>query len=504
MHVGVDAAALVGRDEDGMPASGIGGRAAVPCCRVVGKGLPRCPLRAVFKIVEEGHGVGYLGSGEMAITSKAAFQSLLLCDGITDVDSSRVDPVHRKLIQKFIDKNIVKKCENGERLLERQKYKYFDNEYVKMAHWSITGLCNFKCRHCFLSAPHKMYEDLSTEACLKIVDELAKCGIMQVSITGGEPLTCPDFFILLDAIREKGIVVTAIYTNGALVNKNLLNNFKKRKINPIFSISYDGIGWHDWMRGVKGAEKMAIQAIDLLHSEGFDVDVEMCIHKLNRNVFEKSINFLIKHGVGSVKVGPVENSGEWVKENKVHDLSRTELFDLYLEYIPKYLSSGSPISLQMGSFFICEKGSQEYRIPAKKFDGTRKTLKRKVCEHAKHNIYICPNGQLLPCMALGGVKNNLPKVYIYNKSLKEVLKSSDYLSLLNKTVGDLCENNPKCNSCVHKLACGGGCRANALMANNNEYLGCDRVSCDIFKKGYIEKIKQAARKGMLNISCAKT
>ena len=66
MHVGVDAAALVGRDEDGMPASGIGGRAAVPCCRGVGKRLPRCPLCAVFKVVEEGHGVGYLGSGEMA------------------------------------------------------------------------------------------------------------------------------------------------------------------------------------------------------------------------------------------------------------------------------------------------------------------------------------------------------------------------------------------------------------------------------------------------------
>ncbi len=449
------------------------------------------------------YAIVHLNSGQMAPVSKLAFEALLLCDGKTDVDSLNIITVSKNIITEFVKKNIVKKCENGEKLSPHQKYRHFENEYVRAAHWSITGLCNFKCRHCFLSAPSKRYGQLSTEKCLKIIDELAKCGIMRVSITGGEPLVRPDLFVLLDEIKKKQMIVSQIYTNGALVDENLLLNLKKRQMNPTFSISYDGIGWHDWLRGVKGAEKMAINAFDLLHSHGFEFDVEMCIHKWNKNVFEQSINLLIEHGAQSVKVGPVENSGEWTKENKKHDLSREELFNLYLKYIPRYLDRGAPIGLQMGSFFLCEKGSQKYSIPAEKFDGTKRTLNCKLCEHAKHNIYICSNGQLLPCMALGGVKNKLPKTYIFDMPLNKLLKSSKYLALLNNTVSELCQNNPECNECRHKLNCGGGCRANALMANNNEYFGCDRVSCDIFKKGYIEKIKEAAQKGIQNNQSSK-
>ena len=63
----------------------------------------------------------------------------------------------------------------------------------------------------------------------------------------------------------------------------LLDQLEKRDMKPEFSISYDGLGLHDWLRGVKGTEGMAIRAFDLLHQSGFPIGIEMCIHKLNKD-----------------------------------------------------------------------------------------------------------------------------------------------------------------------------------------------------------------------------
>ena len=63
----------------------------------------------------------------------------------------------------------------------------------------------------------------------KLIDQMADCGVMQVELTGGEPLVRPDFLQLLDRMREHSIFVTQIYTNGALVDEAFLNELEKRQ-----------------------------------------------------------------------------------------------------------------------------------------------------------------------------------------------------------------------------------------------------------------------------------
>ncbi|MBQ3394884.1 MAG: radical SAM protein, partial [Synergistaceae bacterium] len=82
-------------------------------------------------------------------------------------------------------------------------------------------------------APH---EDI-----MKIIDMLAECGVMQISLTGGEALIRKDFFEIVDALIERGIIITRIYSNGALVTENVLRELEKRKIRPGFNISFDGV-----------------------------------------------------------------------------------------------------------------------------------------------------------------------------------------------------------------------------------------------------------------------
>lgn len=427
--------------------------------------------------------------GETLFLGDIQFQALSFCDGRTNTNSFYILPIHRKYIDKFKELNII--SESDRKLDDYQKLKEFNNEYVHTAHWSITGKCNFKCRHCCMSSPSHKYDELSLDKCLYIIDQLHQCGINNVSLTGGEPLLRKDFLDIIDALIKNRINISHIYTNGSLVDEKLLNEIKNRNLRPIFSLSFDGLCFHDWLRNVTGAEQMAIKAIKLINKYEFPIDVEMCLHRLNSHTLESTINYLASIGVTSLKTNPVGNSGEWIKENGKYDLTYEELYDIYLDYIPKFLNNHSPLSLHLGGFFYCDKGTKDYIIPAEKFDGTVKALDCKLCDHAKKNMYISPDGSILPCFSLSGLEID-NKTNIIEIPLSSALKDSHYLALVNYKLKDLLDNNETCNNCEHKLTCGGGCRASALISDKN-YLGIDKSICTIFKNDYINKIKNTIR-----------
>lgn len=130
-----------------------------------------------------------------------------------------------------------------------------------------------------MSAPHAKYGELSHENCIRIIDQLVQCGVQSVSLTGGECLVRKDFLELVDRMLSYGINIYTIYSNGALVNEKLLNELDSRGIHPEFNMSFDGVGQHDWIRGINGAEEAVIQAFKLCREKGFPTAAEMCLHR---------------------------------------------------------------------------------------------------------------------------------------------------------------------------------------------------------------------------------
>ena len=80
----------------------------------------------------------------------------------------------------------------------------------------------------------------------------------------------------------------------------------------------------------------------------------------------------------------------------------------------------------------------------------------------------------------------MPK--ITEMGLIQALSDSKYLHAIDTRLDELLAHNEKCNSCEHRLTCGGGCRAGALFTSK-EYLGCDEYTCYLFKSNFEEKIK---------------
>lgn len=85
--------------------------------------------------------------------------------------------------------------------------------------WEITCRCNLRCVMCYtdcFNRTDKIREELTTNQILRIMDELADAGCLELCLTGGEPLARPDFFDLYEHAIAKGFLVT-LFSNGTLI-----------------------------------------------------------------------------------------------------------------------------------------------------------------------------------------------------------------------------------------------------------------------------------------------
>ena len=424
------------------------------------------------------------------------FQVLLLCDGKTDVTADMLDETMQKALRQCEENGWVETCPKPQPLEPDQYYRYFKNRYVESVFWSITGKCNYRCRHCYMDAPDGALGELSTEQALDLIDQMAACGVLSVDITGGEPFVRKDFWKLIDRLVSHKIDVKFVYTNGWLFNESVLDEFESRRLKPEISISFDGVGWHDWMRSIPGAEKAALRALKLCQERGFTTDIQMCIHRGNVDVLPKTIELMKTVGVDFVKVGNVSMTNLWHQNSAGNALKIEEYIEAMIQYIPQYYMKDCPIELKIGNvaYLHCD-GSFDLPVSGD-LDDQKNSENRYLCEGARRNCYITPEGRLLPCLPMTASLPEDQKRFplICQIGLQKGLDNSFYMQFVNQRVKDLLAVNKECAECKYKLKCGGGCRANALLGEDHSLMGCDREACLALKGGYVERIRQTAEK----------
>ena len=436
------------------------------------------------------HAIQDLRTGATSFLGPDEFTVLALCNGSFDLDSPLVPDAYRAIADAALKRGLVQACAEGERPLGYQAYRRAPCRFIRVAHWSITGRCNLSCRHCFMSAPHARFGELPLDRCLDIVRQLAEANIAQVTLTGGEPLVRPDFFRIVDALLERQITIVQVYSNGLRVDADLLDGFESRGIKPEFPLSFDGLGWHDWLRGADGAETAVIAAMERLGARGFQMGVETALHTLNRHTLPATMGLLQRLGVGHWKTNPAADGGEWLKEGGRYNLSVDELYRIYLDFIPVYRAAGAPLGIMLGGFFACAKGAQDYRIPGARFDGTAASRRRTVCQSARTTMYIGADGTLLPCMPMSGLTLAEPMPNLTQMPLAQALSDSTYLKTIDLRLEELLAANGRCAACEYRFRCGGGCRSAALQTSRH-YLGVDEYTCRFFSGGYEQRVHDA-------------
>lgn len=424
---------------------------------------------------------------------KEEYRVVYALDGRHDIDEDSLTENQKVLLQRLKDIRIAIPSDGNERLSPEQEYKSFPGMYKNSVQWSITGRCNYNCRHCFMSAPDYKGSDPTLEQCTGILDQLAENGINNISITGGEPLVSPHFYDILDEMVKRGMILDTIYSNGKLVDETLLDELEKRKMHPSFQISFDGTGWHDWLRGVEGAEKEAVRAFRLLQERGYNTTTSMCLHRHNIGDLRENVNLLASLGLSHIKMNVATPAGRW-KNEKEHFISQDEAIQAVLDYIPQYVEDGMPVSVQFCTLIEFDTTRGKISIPSQKYGGSEESAKAYACGVVKTSMYISPRGRVLPCMTLGGTSIDPEFDSIFDKPLSDILSDSHYRDICLVKMGDCISNNGKCRDCEYRFACGAGCRACACGETGTDYKGIDEECCHFFKNGWYEKADKLIEK----------
>lgn len=422
------------------------------------------------------------------------FQVLMLCDGQTELPGSLMDETLEQALHQCETAGWVEPCSEPCPLEPDQIYRYYPNRYVEKAFWSITGRCNFRCRHCYMDAPDAMLGELSTAEAFDLIDQMADCGVLRVDITGGEPLVRKDFWQLADRILSHKMTIRKLYTNGWMVDEAFLDQWDRRGIRPVLTISFDGTGgWHDWMRGVPGAEQAALRAFRLCARRGFRVYAAMCVHRDSLKVLPQTIHTLAEMGVRGIKVSSINQTTLWQRSSEGKALTQKEYMDAMIAFIDWYYKEGQPIqTLDLSGIALLQRG----QLPQPSFHGSEKTgsdLNRYLCNAVRWSCYITPEGRLLPCMPMTDSPEQARFPKIQDIGLQKGLSDSYYMQFATNRVKDLLAVNQECAACEYRFKCCGGCRASALTGPDHALMGCDRTMCTFWKNGYDQKILEAIR-----------
>jgi len=302
--------------------------------------------------------------------------------------------------------------------------KSWNSALPMTALWEITYACNHKCAFCY-NCPERGRRELTKEQITDGLRKIADLGCVFLVLSGGEPLTRPDFFDIAWAGKKLGFAIR-IYTNGYLVDEIVARKLKELMPFEI-EISFHGSRAEsfDKLTGVPGSFDRVLQGIRNLRAQGLKVNMKC----------------------------PITRWNQWeLREIKAlaESLGCHAEFDAVIT--PRDDGDTSPLALQADREFLEKLWSPEYaditheEVPVPRND----TLVQANCGTGRSTIALDPYGNIYPCVQWrrsAGLITDVPDLRALWKE-SPVLNEVRRIALeIPKTTLKTCESGEFCSFC---------------------------------------------------------
>lgn len=152
--------------------------------------------------------------------------------------------------------------------------------------FELTPCCNLSCKMCYVRKDKAAVEAegglLRAEEWISLAKECKEAGMLYLLLTGGEPLTHPDFKEIYTAVRNMGMVVN-INTNGILMDDDMVAFLAE---NPPARVNISLYGssraTYENLCGVPDAYNKALAGIRRLQDAGILVKLNCSVTPQNR------------------------------------------------------------------------------------------------------------------------------------------------------------------------------------------------------------------------------
>jgi len=288
-------------------------------------------------------------------------------------------------------------------------------------------------------------------------------GLKSVKLTGGEPLLVPYFFELADWLAAEGIAFS-VETNGTLLTTPAVSRLKAAGAGKIsVSIDAPSAGYHDILRGKRGAFEAARKGLLNAAAENMITEVVFSLWKKNLSLLRESVLFAAKSGASFFKINIL---AEYRRASLMREKGELpgirEVLDLRDSARRSARESGIPVYMDLPPAFL---------LPSEVFAKGFCSIKNILGITSGGNFSLCGIGELKSGFCFGSIsENNIAEVWREAPLLREVRE---------KLPGSL---KGVCARCFYRDLCMGKCRGVSLAVSGDIYSAFPFCS-DAMKEG---------------------
>lgn len=346
---------------------------------------------------------------------------------------------------------------NQEKKLYTQEF--FDNTYHKPQLRSVllelTTKCNERCIHCYI--PHEYKVDLmDSDMIYDLLKKIRDMNVLNVTITGGEPMLHKEFLGLLKKCNEFNFSVNVL-SNLTLLSDEIVDEMVQNKLLCVQTSLYSmDSKIHDEITGCVGSHKKTISAIEKLVKNHIPIQINCPILKNNMNEYKNVISWAEEKGIVADSDFAVFAQYNNCQSNLKCRLSNEEAEKITIDK-------------------IYNDEDYRYRISEGILRKKVVDLNKPICTVCKESICISSTGNVYPCSGWEGYSLG----NVNEKDIETIWYDSRKANFLRQlTLKDF----PKCINCPDRNYC-----TICLVKNANENIGGDPLKVNDYfcKKSHL-------------------
>lgn len=309
----------------------------------------------------------------------------------------------------------------------------------------ITHRCPLHCPYC--SNPLEMIRadaELTTADWMRVFTEARELGVLQLGLSGGEPLVRPDVEALATQARAVGLYTTLV-TSGVGLTRHRAERLREAGLEHIqISFQDSDAAAADHVAGMSAVpQKLAAAAT--VRALGFAFSINIVLHRANIDRVEDMVEMAASLGADRLELANTQYYG-WALENR-NALMPT----------PAQVTTADDI---VNAARIRHRGRMQivYVLP----DYHETYPKPCYGGWGRHYLMVAPDGRTLPCH---GATHIAPLRFdsVRDRPLRWIWEESPAFQAFR---GDAWMQDP-CRSCPRKALDFGGCRCQAFALTGN-------------------------------------
>jgi len=271
----------------------------------------------------------------------------------------------------------------------------------------ITHRCPLQCPYC--SNPvqlHAANEEMDTETWLRVLDQAAELGVLQVHFSGGEPTARQDLEQLIAHAETRGLYSNLI-TSGVLLDRERLDRLVKAGLQHVqISLQAADAEEADRISGYRNSLAKKIALGRMIGEAGLPLTVNAVMHRQNMGGLEQLIDLSVELGAQRLEVAHVQYYG-WALRNRAALIPTREQLDAATKIV-----EAARERLKGRLVFDCVVPDYYARRPKSCMGGW-----------ARQFVSVTPVGKVLPCHAA------------------ETIPGLEFESVRDKPLGDIWRNS---------------------------------------------------------------